>query len=258
VASATTSPAQLAEEIDNQLAAEINEAQLFYRQDKDGNSLELKLVTADTQEYRKAAGLIAGAWQEIGVKTSIQYFNPKDFSRSVLKGRDYDILLYGMILGSDPDQFPFWHSTQVAFPGLNLAGYANRNADGKLGEFYSRAGSTPIQIQGADTGGSQDLPIAIIVGPDTEGSPEIFAAALQASKRATVVGLQTPGKIFGYTTVPLPDGSNLTFASQSYKTSKGQDLAELGVEPDIVVEADWDEVSVESDPAIEKAVELLE
>ncbi|MEK7329030.1 MAG: PDZ domain-containing protein, partial [Chloroflexota bacterium] len=63
-------------------------------------------------------------------------------------------------------------------------------ADGKLGEFYSRAGSTPIQIQGADTGGSQDLPIVIIVGPDTEGSPEIFAAALQASKRATVVGLQ--------------------------------------------------------------------
>lgn len=131
-------------------------------------------------------------------------------------------------------------------------------ADGKLGEFYSRAGSTPIQIQGADTGGSQDLPIVIIVGPDTEGSPEIFAAALQASKRATIIGLQTPGRIFGYTTVPLPDGSYFTFASQSYKTSKGQDLAEFGVKPDVVVEADWDAVSVERDPAIEKAVELLE
>jgi carboxyl-terminal processing protease len=131
-------------------------------------------------------------------------------------------------------------------------------ADGKLGEFYSRAGSTPIQIQGADTGGSQDLPIVLIVGPDTEGSPEIFAAALQASKRAVVVGLQTPGKIFGYTTVPLPDGSNFTFASQSYKTSKGQDLAEFGVKPDVVVEADWDAVNAERDPAIEEAIEILE
>jgi carboxyl-terminal processing protease len=131
-------------------------------------------------------------------------------------------------------------------------------ADGRLGEFYSRSGNTPIQIQGADSGGSQDLPIVVIVGPDTEGSPEIFAAALQGSKRATVIGLQTPGKIFGYTTVPLPDGSHLTFAVQSYKTSKGQDLAEFGVKPDIVVEADWDEVSIERDPAIEKAIELLE
>ncbi|MBI3244422.1 MAG: PDZ domain-containing protein [Chloroflexi bacterium] len=130
-------------------------------------------------------------------------------------------------------------------------------ADGRLGEFYSRTKSTPVQIKGVDVGGSQGLPIVLIIGPDTEGSPEIFAAALQASKRATVIGLQTPGKIFGYTTVPLPNGSYFTFASQSYKTSKGQDLAEFGVKPDVEIKADWDEVDLENDPAIDKAIELL-
>ena len=47
----------------------------------------------------------------------------------MLKKRDYDILLYGVIVGSDPDQFPFWHSTQVAYPGLNLSQYVNRSVD---------------------------------------------------------------------------------------------------------------------------------
>ncbi len=37
-----------------------------------------------------------------------------------------------MILGSDPDQFPFWHSSQIDFPGLNLSRYVNRNVDALL------------------------------------------------------------------------------------------------------------------------------
>jgi carboxyl-terminal processing protease len=86
---------------------------------------------------------------------------------------------------------------------------------------------------------------------------EIFAAALQDSGRATVIGLPTPGRFFGYQTVPLPDGSRLTFAVSSYKTDSGRDLGEFGVEPGVRVNADWDEVDAENDPAIEKALEIL-
>ena len=116
-------------EILEQLKAETNEAQVFYRENKDGDVLEVNLVTADTQEYHKTADFIVGFWKEIGIKTNVSFVNPKEFSRTVLKERDYDILLYGMILGSDPDQFPFWHSSQADFPGLNLAQYVNRNVD---------------------------------------------------------------------------------------------------------------------------------
>jgi len=120
------------EYVRQELAATVNEAQVFYRKNKDGKLLEINLVTVNTPEYKKAAEFIAGFWQEVGVKVNITYAETKDFSRAILKNRDYDVLFYGLILGGDPDQLPFWHSNQTEFPGLNLAGYVNRNADALL------------------------------------------------------------------------------------------------------------------------------
>src|SRR3989338_11478955 len=47
----------------------------------------------------------------------------------ILKERAYDILLAGALLGVDPDPYAFWHSSQVYYPGLNLALYADRDSD---------------------------------------------------------------------------------------------------------------------------------
>lgn len=129
--------------------------------------------------------------------------------------------------------------------------------DGPLGEFYTRDEEQPLAANGVDVSGSQTLPLVVLVGPDTEGSPEIFAAALQASNRAKIIGMPTAGKVFGFSDVALPDGSLLTLATSSYKTSAGRDLARFGVKPDTTVDADWDEVSPSSDPALEKAIEIL-
>ena len=41
-------------------------------------------------------------------------------------------MLYGLIVGDNPDQYPFWHSSQIDFPGLNLSRYVNRKLDGIL------------------------------------------------------------------------------------------------------------------------------
>ncbi len=123
---------------------ELNEAQTFYRQDKEGSIIELRLVTADTPEYAQASQLIAGFWEELGVKVDVQRVDPKEIARNVLKGRDYDVLLYGVIIGSDPDQYPFWHSSQLAFPGLNLAQYVNRTVDELL--VKARETGDPAQL----------------------------------------------------------------------------------------------------------------
>lgn len=119
-------------DIEKQLSETINDAQVFYRKDKEGALIEIDVVTVNTQEYKQAANFIVGFWQEVGIKTNVTFVDPKEFSRSVLKDRKYDVLLYGVILGSDPDQFPFWHSSQVKFPGLNLSQYVNRNVDALL------------------------------------------------------------------------------------------------------------------------------
>lgn len=130
--------------------------------------------------------------------------------------------------------------------------------NGAMGEFYSRNASDPLVVDGFVAGDSQSAPLVIVVGPDTEGSPEVFAAALQAANRATVVGLPTPGKILRYNSVTMPDGSLVTMATSSYKTINGHDLGATGVLPDITVAADWDVVTPANDPALQKALELIE
>ena len=51
--------------------------------------------------------------------------------------REYDVLLYGEIVGADPDPYPFWHSSQIDYPGLNLSRYINRNADALIEKIRS-------------------------------------------------------------------------------------------------------------------------
>ena len=127
---ATSSPRQQAEkEIDILLDEELSESQIFYRKNKENKFLEITIVTVGTNEYQQAAKMIAGFWQEIGVKVNIKYVSAKDISRDILKNRNYDVLLYGEIVGSDPDPYPFWHSSQAVFPGLNLSSYVNRDVD---------------------------------------------------------------------------------------------------------------------------------
>lgn len=131
-ASTSTLSVEQHEEIERVLNEQVNPAQTFYRENDDGEILEIQVVTADTQEYRNTANLIVSFWHDIGVTVDIKFVHPRDISREVLKDRSYDILLYGAIIGSDPDQYPFWHSSQINFPGLNLAKYVNRTVDGFL------------------------------------------------------------------------------------------------------------------------------
>lgn len=129
----STLPEDVIAGIDDQLEKEISEAQTFYRK-VSGGVLHLSLVTVDTEEYRAVAQRVAGFWQEIGIKTDLSFVSAKDFSRTVLRSRSYDVLLYSVVLGGDPDQFAFWHSSQVAHPGLNLSQYSNPSVDSLLVE----------------------------------------------------------------------------------------------------------------------------
>jgi len=131
-------------------------------------------------------------------------------------------------------------------------------ADGNLGEIYTRSTVQPLTVEGQDVFNSQRLPLAIIVGPDTQGAAEIFAAALQAAERAIVVGRPTPGEVEGMTEFPLPDGSRAFVTTSSYRTPAGREIGLTGVEPDVKVEADWDAVTVENDPVRDAAVKALQ
>lgn len=128
-------------------------------------------------------------------------------------------------------------------------------SDGVVGEFYSRFQNGPVDVAGVDDFvGSQELPLALIVGPTTTGSAEIFAATLQAAGRATLVGAKTSGQIETVSPFHLPDGSRIFLATSSYRSGDGRELGLLGLEPDLPISADWDQVTPADDPAIDAAL----
>ena len=126
-------------------------------------------------------------------------------------------------------------------------------ADGTLGEMYSAQETLPVEIAGQDVAGSQSLPLALLIGPDTEGRPEIFAAALQSVGRAVLFGRRTSGDIETNHLVPLPDGSRVLISSTAYRTGAGLDIGLTGLQPNLTVGLDWDAVTELVDPVRDAA-----
>ena len=130
-------------------------------------------------------------------------------------------------------------------------------SEGDHGEIYTAEGSEPLSVEGYDLNGSQAVPLVVLVGRDTEGLPEVLAAALQARRRATVVGLKTPGNVESFVDFVLPDGSRLTIMTRSYVSPAGRQVGIDGVRPDVPASLDWDQVSERTDPVRNTAVSVL-
>ena len=96
---------------------------------KDDKELTLTLTTVDVEDNVKVASLIKQSWEEIGIKTNINVVNRQNIQKEIIKSRNFELLLFGEILGSDPDLYPFWHSSQRKYPGLNMTSFANKQAD---------------------------------------------------------------------------------------------------------------------------------
>jgi ABC-type transport system substrate-binding protein len=114
---------------------------------------------------KKTAEILKSGWEGAGVdQVSLKTFNPGDPGNATVKSRDYEMLLFGNVLENPLDLFPFWHSSQRIYPGLNLALYQNQKAD-TLIETVRQTGDevkqreTLEQIQNAILG---DVPAAFL------------------------------------------------------------------------------------------------
>ncbi len=101
---------------------------------KDGVELALSLSTLDQEEYVSSVELIKKYWEAIGVRVELKIYSAKDIQKKVIAPRQYEALLFGEIVGADPDPYPFWHSSQNRDPGLNLAVFFNKQVDQLLEE----------------------------------------------------------------------------------------------------------------------------
>lgn len=97
--------------------------------EKDGAQLEITLVTTDWEELTETAEILKTQWGEIGMKVTVNSFSISDIQQNYIRPREYDALLFGQVLGADPDPFSFWHSTNKKDPGLNLSLFGNSDTD---------------------------------------------------------------------------------------------------------------------------------
>lgn len=125
----STLAANLKKECEDTVRTTMRPDQTYYRKNSKKEILTVNLTTVDTPEYQTAAESIALLWRAVGVQTNVIIIPGKNISREVLKGRQYDVLLFSEIISDDPDPFPFWHSSQTEYPGLNLAMFSDRHAD---------------------------------------------------------------------------------------------------------------------------------
>ena len=72
------------------------------------------------------------SYEEKMKKAISVYEENQDFITNVISKRNYDILVYEVELGSDPDLLPYYHSSQATAAGLNLSNYHNALADDLL------------------------------------------------------------------------------------------------------------------------------
>ena len=132
--------------------------------------------------------------------------------------------------------------------------------------FISRDAQGEETVERTDQDGAcLTVPLAVLVNDNTYSAAEYFAAALQEYGRATVVGVQTPGKGRAQTPHYLADGSCIVLSTIEYVTPNGVSLAEGGITPDAVVTPSREEyyavayadASDQEDSQLQKALELV-
>ena len=150
---------------------------------------------------------------------------------------------------------------------LNGGGWDNVAANtlgyftsGLVGHFANREGEEAFRVPRKNVGGSAELPLAVLVGPDTVSFGEIFSGVLKDQGRATIIGETTSGNVevlWGYT---FDDGSRAWIAHDRFVpvNNPEADWEHLGIIADIEAPSAWDEHILETDPGVQAALEFFD
>tara|TARA_B100000029_G_scaffold502747_1_gene578522 strand:+ start:392 stop:1546 length:1155 start_codon:yes stop_codon:yes gene_type:complete len=102
-------------------------------------------------------------------------------------------------------------------------------------------------------------PLIILINGGSASAAEIVAGALQDQKRAILLGEATYGKGSVQSIIPLRNKGAIRLTVSKYYLPSGKSISEVGVKPDIKVEEEGEEFSInsENDNQLNYAVNLL-
>jgi len=97
--------------------------------EKNGTALKIHLITTDWGELTQTADILKSQWGKIGVQVNIDSLSISDVQENYIRPREYEALLFGQVVGADPDPYSFWHSSEKKDPGLNLSLFGDSISD---------------------------------------------------------------------------------------------------------------------------------
>lgn len=104
--------------------------------------LALSVTTTKNSEYETVLSMIKEQWQKVGVRINANIVDTSSatstFVQDTLQARNYDVLLYELAIGADPDVYAYWHSSQIGSSGYNFSNYSNKIVDASLASARSR------------------------------------------------------------------------------------------------------------------------
>ena len=160
--------------------------------EKDNQKLEITLTSIDWPELSQSAELIKKQWSALGVKVNLEIKETGKIQNDIIKPRQYQALLFGEVLGFEPDLFHFWHSTQKKESGLNLALYENPEVDKLL--------SASIEDMDQASRASKNQQVANLITEDLPAiflfSPDYLFVAKKDIKGITLKNIDVPSSRF--------------------------------------------------------------
>ncbi len=129
--------------------------------------LTFSILTADTPELVATADIIKENLEAIGFSVEVKIFSLGDLNQNIIRPRNYDALLFGEFVTDTGSLHAFWHSSQTADPGLNVAQYKSAIVDKGLSDLFAATESdaklTALQKIEADI--EKNAPVAFIYSP---------------------------------------------------------------------------------------------
>lgn len=97
--------------------------------ERGGQELSFSLITNDDPLRVREGQAIVRQWRRMGVRVNLSASGTVGLLQDFLAPRRFQAALFGFDVGTDPDAYPFWHSSQRTADGFNFSSYASTKAD---------------------------------------------------------------------------------------------------------------------------------
>jgi len=101
-------------------------------------------------------------------------------------------------------------------------------------------------------------PLVVLTNESSASASEVFSVVMKESGRATIIGQRTCGCLLGYMGLAdVPGGAQMAYSELAFVTKNGTKVEGDGVAPDIEVKLNREDLMLNRDRTLERAIEEL-